>query len=324
MDPIRSALSKTAPFAAGTAAVLSPAGVMPPGLALAALPAMAVGVAAASALAFGAFLATGTGRAILAEIRRRRRVVIPLPPAPSLRGAPSDAELAADCIAAPRTLIVRLRLGSRLADLEPTLDASTRYRVSKSGAKRIASRGPGFKGYLADHLIPLNYATLMRYKRLASRLRLLLRLDIRLPLEWLLPYAEASSPIPAALVRPRATARNRLQKLLRAHRNFSRLSKHVDAALGIPRLLAVRRSTTHRRRSNPKCPPAIAAAAWCINLEDTLVENTKREFALFLQSSGLPPKLESLRRQALDWLGTIQPPAPSPGPVSTRKESLGG
>lgn len=306
MNPLKSALDKTAPVAAGTAAVLSPVGIMAPGLALAAAPVMAAGVAAVSALAFGTFLATDTGRAILSEIRRRHRVKTPLSPAPSLRGAPTDAELADDCLAAPRTLFVRLRLGSRLADLEPTLDTATHYNVSKTGARRIKSRGPGFRGYLADHRIPLNYSTLMRYKRLATRLRRLLQLDIRLPLEWLLPRSEPSAPIPPDLVRTYATARNRLQKLLRTHRNFHRLSQHVDTALGIPRLLSIRRAKPrHSRAAVPKCSSLVTAAAWCINLEDTLVENTKREFTRFLQAPDLSPRLASLRRKALHWLSSL-------------------
>ena len=312
MNPLRTALEKSAPSAPGTAAVLSPDGIMAPGLALAALPVVAVGTAAAGTLAFGTFLVTETGRAILSEIKRRRRLKTPLPPTPSLRGAPTDAELTADCLSRPRTLVVRLRIGSRLADLAPVLDSSPRFGISKSGARRIESRAPGFKGYIADHRIPLNYGTLMRYKRLAARLRLLLQLDSRLPLEWLLPQPPPPVSIPPELLRQCTAARKRLQKLLRAHRNFDRLAKHVDTALGIPRLLAVRRAnpTLHRRPAS-KYPPLVIAAAWCINLEDTLVENTKREFERFLRSTGLPPRLEALRDRALSWLAS--PDACLPG-----------
>lgn len=248
-----------------------------------ALPAALAGVAAFGAVALGTELATKTGRAVLGELRRRARLRAPRPPSPSLRGTPTPKELAADAAAHPRTLAIRLRLGSRLADLAPTLDSGNRWNVSSAGAKRIAGRGRGVRGWLADNRVPVNYGTLMRYKRLAVRLRALLELDERIPLEWLLPGAAPTLPVPAELHSEFAAAKRRLGKLLRAHWNFSRLAEHVDRALGLTRLPRPRRGGA-------------------VRLDDTLLENTKRELAGFLQATGLPPGQEALRRRAVGWL----------------------
>ena len=248
-----------------------------------ALPAALAGVAAFTAVALGTGLATKTGRAVLGELRRRARLRAPRPPSPSLRGTPTPQELAADAAAHPRTLAVRLRLGSRLADLAPTLDSGNRWDVSPAGAKRISGRGRGVRGWLEDNRVPVNYGTLMRYKRLAVRLRALLGLDERIPLEWLLPGASPTLPLPAELGPGFAAAKRRLAKLLRAHWNFSRLSEHVDGALGLTRLPRLRRGGA-------------------VPLDETLLENTKRELAGFLQATDLPPRQEALRRRAVGWL----------------------
>ena len=41
-----------------------------------------------------------------------------------------------------------------------------------------------------------------------------------------------------------------------------------------------------------------------IFLEESLVESTKREIILFLESPYLPPRLDALRNRAIDWLRT--------------------
>ncbi len=256
---------------------------------LAFLPAV-LGVTAA---AFVGFVATETGAAILGELRRRGRLRAPHPESPSLRGTPTAAELKADCGISPRTLRVRLRLGSRLADLEPTLDSGNHYRESPTGAKRIQSRGRGLRGYLADNRIPVSYSTLMRYRRLALRLRQLLRLDARLPLEWLLPGEAPDRPLPAVLRAPYAAARHRLARLLRDHRSFDRLRKHVDAKLGIPDLLPLRRG----KRATPATPERL--------------DSTMRAFARFAAEKDLPPGLAVHRDRFARWLaGTAETAGP--------------
>ena len=306
MNILKTASSRTAPI---TRAGLSIAGTQNPGIALGLVP-LVLGVSVA---AFTVFAATETGLAIVRELKRRQRLREKLPESPSLRGAPTPAELAADIGTQPRTLVVRLRLGSRLADLEPTLDTSMRgFKKLGNGQKRFKSHAPGMKGWLADHRIPGNYSTLVRYKKLAQRLRQLLDLDDRLPLEWLLPDTPSDHDLPADLRDPCATARRRLARLLREHWNFSRLQKHVEAKLGIPQLLSARRARaadrrpSHARRAKgafPTPPPTP---------HPDRVDATKHELIGFLRETELAPKLSRLREEALAWLRTA--PAEHPAP----------
>ena len=256
-------------------------------------PAALAGVAALSAAALGGWIADTAGRAVLAELRRRAHLRAPRPPSPSLRGIPTPEELAADAVERPRTLAVRLRIGSRLADLAPTLDRGNRYAVSPTGAQRICGRGRGVRGWLEDNRVGMNYSTLMRYMRLAVHLRALLQLEERLPLEWLLPGAEAAAAaeIPPALRTQHAAARRHLRRLLRTHWNFRRLQAHVDGALGLRRL-------PHPGRGTGK------------PLDDALADNLRRELADFLQAGDLPPKQEALRREAARAAFFVAPPAP--------------
>ncbi len=283
--------------------------------------ALAVGVGV-----FTAYLATATGRAILAELKRRRRLREKLPASPSLRGSPTPDELEDLGALAPRTLAVRLRLGSRLADLEPTLSARIECRTLRNGQKRIKNRAPGLKGWLSDRRVTLNYSTLVRYKKLAQRLRQLLALDDRLPLEWLLPGDDPGKALPSDLRAQYAAARRRLAGLLRTHRNFSRLSRHVEEKLGIPQLLAVRRArirakqdrraARHLKRiqaSHAKYgPPTVRVVT-----PDRL-EATADAFRAFLREKRLPPALDRLRIRALDWLKSAPAATPQRGGTPTR------
>ncbi len=265
-----------------------------------------------TATAFVSFLATETGAAILGELRRRGRLRAAPPGSPSLRGTPTAKELKADCAVLPRTLRVRLRIGSRLADLGPTLDSGNRYRESPTGAKRIQSRGPGLRGYLADNGIPASYSTLMRYRLLALRLRQLLRLDPRLPLEWLLPGEAPDRPLPAALQAPYSTARRRLARLLREHRNFDRLRKHVDAELGIPELLAVRRTARRAKEAaksrrwlakrKPVSCQSVVLGDCTVAVTPSRLDATIRAFARFLEERDLPKPLAVHRDRFARWL----------------------
>ena len=273
---------------------------------------------AVAPVAFAGFLATETGRLLLRELRRRRRLHEKRPDSPSLRGTPDPRELADDGLLAPRTLLVRLRLGSRLADLAPTLDNSLRYNTMPNGRRQIASRQGGMKQYLADHRIPVNYSTLQRYRRLADRLRQLLALDPRLPLEWLLPGAAPDRPLPPDLAVPYQTARRRLARLLRDHRTFHALSNHVKAKLGLPELLAVRRAARRRKaatrgrrfdvRARARTIPCHCVVLYgnrTVVLAPDRVDATKRAMLRFLRERDLPPPLALIRDQTLHWLANL-------------------
>ena len=300
MNILETASSRTTPI---TRAALDAAATQHPGIALGLVP-LVLGVSVA---AFTVFAATETGLAIVRELKRRQRLREKLPESPSLRGAPTPAELTSDIETHPRTLQVRLRLGSRLADLEPTLDNSTLgFKKLGNGQKRFKSRAPGMKGWLADRRIPGNYSTLVRYKKLAQRLRQLLSLDDRLPLEWLLPDATIDHELPLDLRSQYAPARRRLARILRDYWKYTRLKRHVEEKLGIPQLLGVRRSRVccvrgHSTGRRPK--HVMPMSATCSSPPCTArVDATKRELIGFLREKELSPKLAKLREQALDWL----------------------
>ena len=295
MNPLKTALRKTSTVAEGATDLFLTNMPHP-----AVFPLALASVTTVTAVALGTFLATETGLAILSELRRRKRLKEPQPESPSLRGKPTPEEIEADGAVKPRTLAIRLRLGSRLADLEPTVDSETKYNVSKGGARRIASRGRGVKGWLADRRITINYSTLMRYKRLAVRLRRLLELDARLPLEWLLPGEQASRTIPEELARPFFLARRRLRKLMGEQRNFSRLSRYVEQKLGLERLLSVRNNGRQAKLGEKR----VVVGTRSVVLVEEQVAATRRAMAQFLDAPGRTPKLEKLRSGALEWLET--------------------
>ena len=75
----------------------------------------------------------------------------------------------------PAVLAARLRLGSMLSDLEPVVDQS--YIRDETGA--IVGRQPGLRGWIgfyAPSLVP-HYKSLMAYKALADKLRLVLHIE---------------------------------------------------------------------------------------------------------------------------------------------------
>ena len=283
---------------------------------------------AVTAGAFTAFLVTETGAAILDELHRRRRLRAPRPESPSLRGTPTPGEIAAACAATPRRLAEQLRLGSMLADLDPTLDRTFAYTELPNGAKRYRARGGGMKAYLADHRIPVPYSTLMRYKLLAVRLRRLLVLDARLPLEWLLPRAEPDGELPADLRAPYGAARRRLARLLRENPNYTRLRRRVDAALGIPELLWARRNAcgerARRRAARGARGRVVRGGTRHMTIDPERIEATRLAMADFLQDRNLSPKFARLRDAAIRWLRG--PPVPYGGetaPFPARRGTSG-
>ena len=165
-----------------------------------AIPLQTAGSLALFTGALAAHLAGYGGKRILARLRRRVSPPDPLPPAApqapvSLRGIPVPEDIEDVWDLDPRTLCGRLRIGSRLADLEPTLDSRFLFKKTRHGSRRIRARQPGLKGWMRKNVPAVKYSTAMHYKKLATRLRQLIGLDARIPLEWLLPDNE--EPIPA-------------------------------------------------------------------------------------------------------------------------------
>ncbi len=169
----------------------------------------------------------------------------PPKPSPSLRGTPSPEDLQDLWDADPRGLCTRLRIGSRLADLEPTLDNTFVFKKNRAGRRRIAARQPGLKGWLRENTPDIKYSTAMHYKKLATRLRQLIGLDARIPIEWLLPGSDGLPPqlaaLPAADRRAAAAARKKLLALLSENPKYTHLVLAVEQKLGIMRMVTIRR-----------------------------------------------------------------------------------
>ena len=187
------------------------------------------------------------GRALLARLRRHVSPPEALPPAESqapvsLRGVPSPEDIGEAWETDPRTLSCRLRIGSRLADLEPTLDSRFVFRKARNGSRRIVARRPGLKGWMKKNVPDVKYSTAMHYKKLATRLRQLVGLDARIPLEWLLP--DNGEEIPTLSPSDReavAAAKSKLDRLLAENPKVTRLTRTVESKLGIMRMVTIRR-----------------------------------------------------------------------------------
>ncbi len=196
--------------------------------------------------ALAAHLAWYGGKRILSRLRRHVAPPEPLPPAApqapvSLRGRPSPGDIEEAWELDPRTLCGRLRIGSRLADLEPTLDSRFVFKKARNGARHICARQPGMKGWMKRHVPSVKYSTAMHYKKLATRLRQLIGLDPRIPLEWLLPDNEEElSGLSPADRKAAAAAKGRLDRLLADHPKVTRLTRAVESRLGIMRMVTIR------------------------------------------------------------------------------------
>ena len=195
-------------------------------------------------------LALYGGRKLLARLRRHvapQETVVPAAPreAVSLRGVPDPEEIEEIWEIDPRTLCGRLRIGSRLADLEPTLDSRFVFKKARNGSKRICARQPGLKGWMKKEVPSVKYSTAMHYKKLATRLRQLVGLDAHIPLEWLLPDseegAEGLSGLSAGERAAADQAKAKLRRLLEENPKVTRLVRAVESKLGIMRMVTIRR-----------------------------------------------------------------------------------
>ena len=162
-----------------------------------------------------------------------------LRPTPSLRGTPKPADIDEIWTLKPRTLLDRLRLGSRLLDLEPSVDNSFVFRENRqSGHREIIARHSGIKGWLQDHCPTVAYTTAMAWKKLASRLKTLCGAPANVPLEWLLPDAPEISTLTTEPVLAEAitAARRRLGGFLAEGKTFTGLQALAERRMKIVRL----------------------------------------------------------------------------------------
>ena len=195
---------------------------------------------------FGNHLFYHNMQAILRKIQRYFRIT-ETPPALSQRGIPQSQEIQQVWARIPRTLCDILRIGSRLADLTPTLDASFSYKTMENGQNRLVSRGGGMKGWLRENCPSIKYSTAMHYKKLASRIHQLCEVDARIPLEWLLADNEEEIHLPVGLKQAFLNARHRVTVLLASYPKVTALTQAVEKRLGLLRMVTIRRARAKNR-----------------------------------------------------------------------------
>ena len=207
-----------------------------------------------------------------------------------------------------------LRLGSRLADLDPTLDHSILRTTLPNGKTVIHSRKGGMKGWLEDRRVAIPYSTAMRYKKLAQRLRQILQLDDRIPLEWLLGDVPEWQQLPADLQTAFAAAARQLAKILRENPTLAALGRYAERKLGIVRLVAVRRG---RRGSVVKYGKthiiSVISRERRANVSPERVEATKEAMGRVLEARNLAGGALHLQNRIKAWLSGLQSAGESRG-----------
>ena len=192
-----------------------------------------------SPVLFGLLLAQRGVRALVRNILRasQRRETAP---SPSLRGAPLKEDIDSVWAETPRTILSALRLGSRLLDLEPTVDNSRVWKEDPlTGKREVVFRHAGIKGWLKTHCPGVQYNTAMRYKKLASRLRTVCGVAGHIPFEWLLPDAAVPAEgLDARTLSAVETGRGELAKILAGAKSLRGLDRVVEERMnltGLPR-----------------------------------------------------------------------------------------
>ena len=256
-----------------------------------------------------AFALTEIGTWCIDEIARQIRIREKRPASPSLRGTPTPNDIVAPWSASPRTLRDRLRIGSRLADLDPTLDHTISRTTLPSGKTVFRARPGGMKGWLTDRRVAVPYSTVMRYKKLAQRLRQLFSLDDRLPLEWLIDGLPATQTLPASLLSQHRTAARRLSAILRENPTLAALTLYTEKKLGILRLVTVRKARHGRRSatSKPSKTPnfSVISRDRSVTVTPARLEATKSAISRILKASNLSGPALHLQNRIRHWLSTV-------------------
>ncbi len=256
-----------------------------------------------------AFALSEIGGWAIDEIGRQIRIREKRPASPSLRGTPKPADIAGPWAAEPRTLRIRLCIGSRLADLDPTLDHAISRRTFPSGKTVFHSRKGGVKGWLEDRRVAVPYSTVMRYKKLVQRLRSVLQLDERLPLEWLVDGLPEGQALQSGLQEEFQRARRRLGAILRENRTFKALSLYAEKKLGIVRLVTVRKAPGRRRNGGEKkwknSGFSVISKDRVVNASPERVEATKEAMGRLLAAGNLSGRALHLQNRIRHWLATV-------------------
>ena len=165
------------------------------------------------------------------------------------------------------------------------------------------------KGWLEDHRVAVGYSTVMRYKKLAQRIRQVLSLDDRLPLEWMMSGVPEGQRLPSDLTAAHATASRRLAKLLRENRTLVSLTRSVEKALGIVRLVTVRQAKKHGGAKREKQRNAkgfsIISCKRTANVTDARLEATREAMGQVLKAANLAGPAIHLQNRIRHWLSGL-------------------
>ena len=152
----------------------------------------------------------------------------------------------------------------------------------------------------------------MRYKKLAQRLRHVLSLDDRLPLEWVMSGIPGDQQLPADLTGPCATASRRLAKLLRENHTLVALTRAVEKALGIVRLVAVRKNRNHGRMDGKRYRKtkefSIISQERAARVTEGRLEATREAMGRVLEAKNLAGTALHLQNRIRHWLARLADP----------------
>ncbi len=168
------------------------------------------------------------------------------------------------------------------------------------------------KGWLADRRIRIPYSTAMRYKKLAQRLRQILSLDDRLPLEWLIEGLPAGQTLPADLADSHAAGVRRLSRILRGNRSLAALTRYAEKELGIVRVVAIWKAA--RRGKGFGTPRktggfSVISRGQAITITPARLDGTRTAIRRLMEQRNPPPGSRHLRNRLGRWLASL-PAAP--------------
>lgn len=192
-----------------------------------------------------------------------------------------------------------------MADLDPTLDHSLVRKRDAHGRMVIRARKGGVKGWLEDRRVAVGYSTVMRYKKLAQRLRRVLRLDDRIPLEWVAEGLPEGQRLPAGLEGPFAAARRRLGRLLRENPTLVALTRMAEKELGIVRLVAVRKAGRRGWKGRKDNGNSIISRVRTVAATEERVEATRAAMGRLLGAENLSGGALHLQNRLKAWLGRV-------------------
>ena len=163
------------------------------------------------------------------------------------------------------------------------------------------------KGWLEDRRVAIPYSTAMRYKKLAQRLRQILQLDDRIPLEWLMSGVPEGQQLPAELQPAFAAARRQLAKILDENPTLVALDRYAVHKLGIVRLVTVRKARRVERRQQRKTTDfSIISRDHLANVSPERVEATKEAMGRVLEARHLAGPALHLQNRIKAWLAGLQ------------------